>query len=190
VQGGNISIAAAAVAGIVSGQPVLAAERGFYLGGSLGQATFTEWCDASAITCDDKDTAWKLLGGYRFNQYFALEATYVNWGEATGSAFSASLGQNVAISAEQTSMGVAAVGSFPFTPRFSVFGKVGFLLTEQDIRRTAPGLNSTLSGNETEFHHGLGINLAFAPRWAARAEWENTGMLKVEMLSVGVEYRF
>jgi OOP family OmpA-OmpF porin len=178
------------VGALAAAPGAVAQGAGFYLGGSLGQATFTEWCDASALTCDDKDSAWKLLGGYRFNQYFAIEATYIDWGKATGSAFSPSLGQNVAISAEQTSMGAAAVGSFPLTPQFSLFGKAGFLLTEQDIRRRAPGVSSTISGDETELHYGVGGRFAFAPNWAVRAEWEKTEKLKVELFSIGVEYRF
>ena len=160
-------------------------ESGFYLGGSLGQARFTEWCvdDPSVLSCDDKDSAWKIFGGYRFNRYFAVEGTYVDWGTASGTV--AAPGGPRSVSAEQTSMGVAAVGSFPFTPEFSVFGKAGFLLTEQETPAS-----STTQRDETELHYGLGLSFAFVPGWAARAEWERTDKLKVEMLSIGVEYRF
>jgi len=163
----------------------LAQDAGFYLGGSLGQATFTEWCvdSPSVLSCDDKDSAWKILGVYRFNRYVAVEGTYINWGKATGTVLVAGAPRDV--SAEQTSMGVAAVGSFEFTPQFSVFGKAGFLMTEQET----PASSAT-QRDETEFHYGLGLRLRFAPNWAARGEWEKTEKLKVEMLSIGVEYRF
>ena len=44
--------------------------------------------------------------------------------------------------------------------------------------------------NETEFHYGVGARYLFAPNWAARAEWERTDQLKVELLSIGLEFRF
>lgn len=171
---------AALAGGLLASEGALAQDRGPYLGGSLGQSKFTEWCDASAITCDDTDTAWKLFGGYRLNKYVAVEATYIDWGAATGTVAGP---RNV--SAEQTSLGVAAVGSLELGPRFSVFGKAGFLMTEQELpASTRP------KRDETEFHYGLGARFSFTSNWAARAEWERTEKLKVEMLSIGVEYRF
>jgi opacity protein-like surface antigen len=44
--------------------------------------------------------------------------------------------------------------------------------------------------DETEFHYGLGAKYAFTRNWAVRGEWEKTDKLKVELLSIGVEYRF
>jgi OOP family OmpA-OmpF porin len=191
-----VSRGASAVLGVsfwvaVAAAPgAFAQDAGFSLGGSLGQATLKEWCDTSGapagfvlVACDDKDSAWKLFGGYSFNRYFGLEATYINWGEATGT-----VGGPQHISAEQTSMGIAAVGSLPLGPQFSVFGKAGFLVTEQEVRSSTS--STTTEGEETEFHFGLGARFRFTPGWAARAEWERTDKLKVEMLSIGVEYRF
>ena len=180
---GKSAFATAAFAGgLVASQPLFAQESGWYLGGSLGQATFTEWCvdSPSVLACDDKDTAWKIFGGYRFNRYFGVEGTYIDWGKATGTVTGPR-----EVSAEQTSMGIAAVGSFELTPQFSVFGKAGFLMTEQETPAS-----STTEREETEFHYGLGVKFAFTPQWAARAEWEKTEKLKVEMLSIGVEFRF
>jgi OOP family OmpA-OmpF porin len=167
---------------------VLAQEAGFYLGGAFGQAKLKEWCKVEPgdvlTACADTDTGWKLFGGYRFNRYVAIEATYVNWGTVTGTV------NGIDVSAEQTSMGVAAVGSLELGPRFSVFGKAGFLMTEQEIRRVTATSSSSVEGDETEFHYGLGVRFRFTPNWAARGEWERTEKLKVEMLSIGAEYRF
>ncbi len=169
--------------GALAGAPAaLAQDAGFYAGGSLGQAKFTEWCvpAPTVLTCDDKDSAWKLFGGYRFNRNFALEASSIDWGEASGTV--SAVGR---VSAEQSSMGIAAVGMLDLAPQFSIFGKAGFLLTEQELPAS-----SAPEREETEFHYGIGARFAFAPNWAARAEWEKTEKLKAELLSVGVEYRF
>jgi OmpA-OmpF porin, OOP family len=164
-------------------------DAGFYLGGALGQSKFKEWCDTGGSTitlprCEDSDTAWKLLGGYRFNRYVAAEASYIRWGEV-----SASTSTNVDVAAEQYSYGLAVVGTLPLGPGFELFGKAGFVMTEQETRRIRPN-PSTVNRDETELHYGLGAKYAFTRNWAVRAEWENTDKLKVEMLSIGVEYRF
>lgn len=89
------------------------------------------------------------------------------------------------MSAEQSSMGIDAVRMLDLAPQSSIFGKAGSLLTEQELPASiAP------EREETEFHYGIGARFAFAPNWAARAEWEKTEKLKVGLLSVGVEYRF
>lgn len=162
-----------------------AQETGFYVGGALGQAKFTEWCEPSpaVLACEDTDTGWKLLGGYRFNRHFAVEATYVDWGKASGIVQTGSGPRGV--SASQTSTGIAAVGSLALTPRFSVFGKAGFLMTEQETPAA-----SIRERDETELHYGLGVRFALAPAWSVRGEWERTEKLKAQLLSVGVEYRF
>jgi opacity protein-like surface antigen len=89
----------------------------------------------------------------------------------------------------QHSYGLAAVGTLPLGEGFELFGKAGFLMTEQETRRLTPN-PSTVDRDETEFHYGLGAKYAFTKNWALRGEWEKTEKLKVELLSIGVEYRF
>lgn len=177
------TLAFLAIAWAVS-TPAVAQEAGFYLGGALGQARLTDWCNSApgvTITaCEDTDTAWKLLGGYRFSRYVAIEATYIDWGKVTGTA------NGISVTAEQTSMGAGVVGNLPINPQFSIFGKAGFLATEQEIRRSG----ATFKRDDTEFHYGLGVKYAFTANWAARAEWERTDQLKVEMFSIGAQFRF
>ena len=169
---------------------VHAQDSGFYLGGALGRSKLQEWCDTSGSTtitltsCQDTDSAWKLLGGYRFNRHIAAEASYIRWGEVT-----ASTNTGVDVSAEQFSYGLAVVGTLPLGPGFEVFGKAGFVMTEQETRRIRPN-PSTVNRDETEVHYGFGARYAFTNNWVLRGEWENTDKLKVDMLSIGVEYRF
>ena len=72
--------------------PVMAqsmADRGPYVGGSLGRAEAGEFCSndgfAGTISnCEDTDTGWKAFVGYRFNRNFAAELSYINFGEYRG----------------------------------------------------------------------------------------------------------
>ena len=168
---------------------------GIYLGGALGQATFKEWCttggtpNASFNSCKDSDSAWKLLGGYRFNRYFAIEASYIEWGEVTANVNLGVPPTVIEVAASQHSYGLAAVGTLPLAERFELFGKAGLLQNEQETRRISPN-PSTFNRDETGFHYGVGAKYAFTRNWAVRGEWEKTEKLKVELLSIGVEYRF
>lgn len=179
------------VALILASALAQAQDSGFYLGGALGQSKFKEWCTAGAgftfNSCKDTDSAWKVLGGYRFNRYIAAEAMYVDWGEVTATLTVG--GTLFDVAATQSSYGLAAVGTLPLGERFELFGKAGFLMTQQETRRITPN-PSTVNRDESELHYGLGARVLFNQNWALRGEWEKTDKLKVEMLSVGVEYRF
>ena len=67
--------------------PVAAQDSGFYAGLSLGQSSMTDACTGlpAGVSCDDKDSAWKIFGGYQFSRNFALELGYANLGEAKAS---------------------------------------------------------------------------------------------------------
>ena len=155
------------------------------MGGALGQASFTEWCDpGSPLTqCEDSTTAWKLFLGYRFNAYVGAEASFIQWGKVTASTASASA------SAEQRSYGLAGVGSFEIGGGFAAFGKLGILLNEQTTRRVSPN-PSTVNRDDTAVHYGVGARYAFPRYVAVRAEWEKTEKLEAQLLSIGAEYRF
>ena len=87
-----------------------------YLGGSIGQSKAKDACEG-ASNCDDKDTAWRLFGGYQFNRWFALEGGYIDLGEIEPNRAGASL--------EADTFYVAAVGTIPVNDAFAVYGKVG-----------------------------------------------------------------
>lgn len=177
----TLALALAAISWTTS---TLAQERGGYVGASLGQTTFTIWCasDPSIVitSCDDKDTGWKLFGGYRFNRYFAAEAAYYNWGKSTGSGTVSGVPFNV--SAKTTSKAIAAVGSLPLGQGFSAFAKLGYMFTEQE--RGGPTFD------DEEYFRGFGATYAFSRNWVVRGEWEKANQLKAEMLSLGAEFRF
>lgn len=73
--------AALAFAGGVAAQSL----SSVYIGGTIGQAEYKDGC-AGVGDCDEKDTAWRILGGYQFNRYFAAELGYHNLGETSASA--------------------------------------------------------------------------------------------------------
>ena len=67
--------------------PVLYAKG--YVGGSYGGAYYEDLCDSvsgtTGATCDDSDYGYKIFGGARLSPNLALEASYMDMGEATAS---------------------------------------------------------------------------------------------------------
>jgi OOP family OmpA-OmpF porin len=167
-----------------------AQESGFYLGGSVGQSMLRQWCDPPTLACEDKDTAWKLLAGYQFNRYLGVEGSYIDWGEVTGT----TLG-SVDVAAEQQGYGIAATGSLPLGPQFSVFAKLGVIFVQQETKRLRPN-PSTVERDETEMQYGFGAKYRLARNWAIRGEWEFTDKrqdettIRAQLISIGAEYRF
>ena len=55
------------------------ANTGWYAGASVGQSKLKDACSGIG-SCDDKDTAWRILGGYQINRNFAAELGYHDLG--------------------------------------------------------------------------------------------------------------
>src|SRR5262245_35020938 len=115
--------------GVALASPAQAADSGFYVFGNLGMAKLkTDPEMDPGMTVDDKDTAWKLGGGYMFMRYVGIEAGYAQLGELTASDPSPF---NVNISASGPF--VAAIGVLPLGERFSLFGRLGVINAKVEV---------------------------------------------------------
>ena len=150
-----------------------------YLGATVGQAEFKEGCLGTG-ECDEKDTAWRILGGFQFSKFFAAEIGYYDFGEASSG--------NLKLEAEAFEL--VAVGSFPLTDRFSVYGKIG-------------GYQGKLEGagfdeDSTDLTYGIGARWDFTKRLGVRGEWQRYESLgggnlietDVDVLSIGLIFSF
>lgn len=188
-------VAVAGIIGVSSATLAQAAQdRGWYLGGSIGQATAKAFCDTGGVTglsvtsCDDKNTSWKLFAGHKFTRNFAAELTWIKFDDFSASA--TFTGIPFTASADGNAFGIAGVGIWPVTQQFSLFGKLGILRTEAEGTATVGGSTITLGDNETEAHYGLGATYDFTRNWALRGEWERADKSEIDMLSLGVQFKF
>jgi len=180
----------------------LAQNSGFYGGGSVGQSKAENACDdlggiGFSGSCDDTDTGWKLFAGYQFNPNFAVEAGYVDLGKFTAAGTIS--GVPVSTSDEANLWQLVAVGTLPMGNNFSVFGKAGVHRWDLDAKASVPGVSVSISENGTDFTFGLGARYDFTKSLGVRAEWERfqsvgdentTGESDVDLLSVGLQFRF
>jgi OmpA-OmpF porin, OOP family len=161
-------------------------ERGFYAGGSLGRSKAKDACAnfGPAASCDDTDTAWRVLGGYRFNRNLATEIGYHDFGKSSipGASVDASAWEWV------------GVGSLPAGP-VSLYAKAGLYRGEAK----GGGLAAGLSNTNTTWTAGLGVQYDLTRQLAIRGEWQkypkmwggNLGAnTDIDVVSVGGVYRF
>jgi hypothetical protein len=143
---------------LVAAQTAAGAERGFYMGGQVGQASkrasrdfydlfnddiqaFSSFAPTEDRTSfDDTDTAFAIIGGYRLTRYLAFEGGYTKYGQvtfksrATGNFPLEGGSLNTNIETETSGFSFAAVGVLPLTRDWEVFARGGVLFASNKIR--------------------------------------------------------
>lgn len=172
-----------AVLGLMAGAAQAEVQPGFYAGAAIGQASIK----VDDVGFDESDTAFKVFGGYTFNDYFALEAAYFDGGAPKMSSGGAS------VDAELTGLMAAAVGRLPLGESFSVFGKLGFTSYDFKVNGRVDGQTvASFDGSDEEVLYGVGAAMSFAQSFELRAEYEALDVSGGEysVLSLSGVYRF
>ncbi|MEH6606529.1 MAG: outer membrane beta-barrel protein [Pseudomonadales bacterium] len=207
--------------------PALAADQGYYFGAKFGETgvkdipsvpdllddadlDFNITITDEKISSDDKDSAYSFFIGRRFNPNFAVEVAYIDLGEASTSyafdainhdAGDAEVSGAVNISTESKGFSLVALGAFPVTDAFSIYGKLGGYYGQTDGTLSASGLTEPLSGSEDKkgasLIGGLGLEYAFRNGWSIRGEYERYFDVKsplletdIDVISLGLVYTF
>jgi OOP family OmpA-OmpF porin len=206
---GLLSLAALA---IIASPIALADEAGWYGGLSVGQSRariddprivsslLGNGITTTSISDDNRDTGFKVYAGYQFNKNFALEGGYFDLGKfgfTANTSGPGTLNGNIKISG----VNLDVVGTAPINERFSVFGRIGINYADAkdsfSVTGAVPLANPSPSKHDTNYKFGLGIQYAFSPVLAMRAEAEryrvndavgNKG--DVDLWSLGLIYRF
>ena len=161
--------------------PAVAADNGFYLGGSVGQANLKIDDLSGDVFPDDDfdadDTAFKLIAGMRPLDWLGIEAAYVNFGEPEDTV----LGQK--LQADGDGISAFAVGFLPTGP-VDLFAKVGLISWDSKI-------GGTFDDDGTDLAYGVGAQFRVLGL-SIRAEYEKFDISDVDldMISVGLTYTF
>ena len=183
------AMGALGLAGIAAlSAPAGAADDGWYLGFGIGPSREKNHHDritqellgsgftTTSIDDDSKDTAWKLLGGRKFNRNFAVEASYFDLGEFGFTAHTQPPGTlNGKIKLQ--GVGVDGLGILPITERFSAYARLGLQYAQAKDTFTGTGAvtvtNSSPSKSGANYKAGLGLQYDFTPSLGLRGDWEN-----------------
>lgn len=151
-----------------------AEDKGFYAGAGAGQS----FVDEAAY--DDEDTAFSAFGGYQFNRYFGVEAGYVDFGKLEP--------QGAGNELEASSAYLTAVGTVPFTDKFSAYGKAGF--QRWDLDTPIAGVTGTPDDNGTDPTYGVGVQYRFTDAVALRGEYSRFEVEDLDLDLAQVQVRF
>ena len=156
------------------------ADDTWYVGAGVGLSNVDEF------GIDEDDTGFKLLSGYDFNEFFAVEAAYVDLGELEED----SIAGGPLAELEVDGFSLAAVGTYPITDIVSIHGKAGVYFWDADILGViAPQFNDD---SDNDIFFGAGISYRFYQRFAVVGEWERYEIddFDVDLFSIGVSYSF
>lgn len=157
--------------------PAVAADNGIYLGASVGQ---------SGLEIDDFDydasaTGYKVIAGWRFLDWLAVEGNYIDFGSGDDSV------GGTKVETEADGISLSAVGFLPVGP-VDLFARVGAVDWSADI--SSPGLGSD-GDDGTDLTYGVGAQVRV---WSLsiRAEYEmfDVSDADLDMISVGVTWTF
>ncbi|CAM3601468.1 porin family protein [Halomonas lysinitropha] len=176
--------------------------EGPYLGAGLGYSqldndTLDLLGDLGAST-DDSDTAYKLFAGYQFNPNFAVEASYLDFGdyEANGIVNGDPADANLNVEG----FGFALVGKLPIQNGFSVHGKLGMVAWDGEISANFTDnandrWNISASEDGTDPFYGIGAEYEIN-QLMMRAEYERYDIsesgedFEIDLFSASLGYRF
>ena len=206
---GKLSLIALAV---LASSFAIADDSGWYAGANVGRSSATidnaritsgllgSGFSSATITDDDRSTGYKIFGGYQYNNYLAVEAGYFDLGNFGFNATTVPAGTlNGKIKLKGLNMDL--VGTLPITEKFSVLGRIGVNYAHANDSFVGTGAVNVLDPNpskrDTNLKVGLGLQYAFTPALAMRAEVEryrindavgNKG--DIDLVSLGLIYRF
>ena len=156
-----------------------ATDNGIYLGGSIGQSNL----QVDEFSYDADATGYKLIAGWRFLDWLAVEGNYVDLGSGDDNV----LGEKV--KSDVNGVSLSAVGFLPVGP-VDLFARVGAINWNADLE--APGLGVKGSDDGTDFAYGVGAQFRV---WSlsVRGEYERFDISNadtVDMFSIGVTWTF
>ncbi|MEM8815478.1 MAG: porin family protein [Pseudomonadota bacterium] len=140
------------------------ADNGLYVGGSIGAASLTEDFDDFDIDADS--TAFRIVAGWQFNDYFSLEGGYHRFGAFEQTFDIGGEAVDVAVKADGFTLG--ATGAIPLGERFALYGRAGSFFWDGDAE-----INSVSQARpeDTNLYIGAGAKFAISDRISLLGDW-------------------
>lgn len=161
----HLNKAAIAATAILALTPLTATAEGrFYVGGSIGSASLTE--DFDGFNVDADSTAFRIIAGWQFNDYFSLEGGYHNFGTFEQT-FDVD-GEPLDVNLKADGFTLGATGTIPLGEKFALYGRAGSFFWDGDAE-----INSVSQARpeDTNLYFGAGAKYAITDRFSLVGDW-------------------
>jgi OOP family OmpA-OmpF porin len=181
----------ALVAVLAAAGPV-SAKNGFYLGAALGQASLKIddlELDLDAFDYKDDTMSIKIIAGYRFMGFLAVEGSYVDFGSFKDG--TRGDGDPVSLETKLKGFDAFAMGMLPLGLA-DIFVKFGVVSWDADITRAIGEITSFGSDSGTDMVYGVGAQVRFKGL-AVRGEFEYFDIPEADsvyLISLGATFTF
>ena len=161
------------------------ADEGFFVGGSIGSAELSE--DFDGLNIDTDATSFRIIGGWRFNKYFAVEGGYHDFGDFEQQIDLNGTPATASLSADGFTLGVG--GYLPLGERFSLLGRFGMFFWDGNAEINNV---SQATPEDSNPYFGVGVGYAINESFLmtgdlTRFELEDANS---NVYSIGFQYRF
>jgi OOP family OmpA-OmpF porin len=161
------------------------AEKGFFVGGSIGSAELSD--DFDGLNIDTDATSFRIVGGWRFNDYFAVEGGYHDFGDFEQQVDINGTPATANLSADGFTLGVG--GNLPLGERFSLLGRFGMFFWDGNAEINNV---SQATPEDSNPYFGAGVGYAVTESLLisgdlTRYELEDANS---NVFSIGFQYRF
>ncbi len=153
-----------------------AASAGLYVGGSVGQTDVD-------LDGYDEATSYAITAGFDISRYFAIEASYIDLGDADDDLF-----PRWTVSAD--GYNAALVGRLPITTQLAAFAKVGAFIWEAELEEAGYGRLDSDDG--TDYSAAVGLSLALTQNLDITAEYLTIDLdvARINNVSAGIRLFF
>ena len=168
----------------------MANAEGFYVGGSFGAGEATLSTNTQFADPDDRLYLAKGFGGYRVNDFFAVEASLL--GASNGDYYD---GFDDDVDVSFSALTGSFLGIIPATEKFELYAKVGGYIGESDVGNSFLFFGSGNDEDESGLVWGAGafINVGSRNQFTIRVDYEQfeTDVFdNLWMVSAGFQYNF
>lgn len=154
----------------------MANASGGYIGVSAGQTDF-------GLPDFDDGNSFAITGGYRINESFAVEASYLDLGKAK---------DDIAPvwTIEGNGFNFSAVGIIPVNETFDIFGKVGIFVWDMSLHEA--GYGELVSDDGADISLGFGASANLTEKFSVLFEYQKLDLNDetISNLSIGARFNF
>ncbi|MEE2778824.1 MAG: outer membrane beta-barrel protein [Acidobacteriota bacterium] len=176
--------------------PTAAAETGLYLNLKLGTTDIdTSVGGAFQQVIDGHDDSVAYEVGYRFSRHWAVQAATHDFGSVVGAAPPCTPEPPVAcplfvpVEASSMAYSLSLLPQLPLGQRLSIFGKIGLISWESELRTTLTPGEDLGESSEEDILWGLGARLKVFGPFEIFYEYEGVGD-ELETQAFGVSFAF